>query len=177
LQHARLGATVTHVTIPRWLSALVWWVGVPFVHGVVPWAISRFGVRQGWVAQQPAAWNLVGLGPVAAGAALLAWVSLGHLAHAKDGVEVSVMSRLLVTQGPYAWSRNPMYVAELTLWLGWAVLFGSVPVIVGAVGLWAAMTFIALPWEERALEARFGESYLGYKRRVPRWLGRRAGGR
>jgi protein-S-isoprenylcysteine O-methyltransferase Ste14 len=65
-----------------------------------------------------------------------------------------------------------MYVAELALWLGWASLFGSLPVLAGAVTLWAAMRFAALPWEERVLEERFGESYLAYKKSVPRWLGR-----
>src|ERR1700722_19267010 len=81
------------VTIPRWMSALVWWVGVPVVHGGVPWAISRLGVRHGWSADHPAAWNLVGLAAVAGGATLTLWVSLAHLSKAKDGVEVSVMSR------------------------------------------------------------------------------------
>jgi protein-S-isoprenylcysteine O-methyltransferase Ste14 len=158
------------------MSAVVWWVGVPIVHAGVPWALSGLGARHGWTADHPVTWNLVGLGPVAVGTTLLLWVSLAHLSHANDGVEVSVMSRVLVTRGPYAWSRNPMYVAELSVWLGWTVLFGSIPVLVGAVALWVAMTFIALPWEERALEAKFSETYLGYKRRVPRWLGRRAGG-
>jgi protein-S-isoprenylcysteine O-methyltransferase Ste14 len=31
-----------------------------------------------------------------------------------------------------------------------------------------------VPWEERNLEARFGEAYLRYKHSVPRWLGRRS---
>lgn len=153
------------------MSALVWWVGVPFVHGVVPWGVSQLGARHGWSGAHPGAWNFVGLGPVAVGAVLLAWVSLAHLAHAAEGVEVAAMTRFLVTRGPYAWSRNPMYVAELALWTGWSLLFGSVPVVIGTVALWGAMTFVALPWEERALEARFGDSYLAYKKRVPRWLG------
>jgi protein-S-isoprenylcysteine O-methyltransferase Ste14 len=32
-------------------------------------------------------------------------------------------------------------------------------------------TFVIVPWEERDLEARFGEAYRAYKARVPRWLG------
>jgi protein-S-isoprenylcysteine O-methyltransferase Ste14 len=147
-------------------------VGVPFVHGVIPWAISQLGVRHGWSNAYPVAWNLAGLAPVAAGAVLLAWVSISHLAKAKEGVEVGVMTRWLVTEGPYAWSRNPMYVAELALWIGWSLLFGSVPVLVGAAVLWATMNFVALPWEERALEAKFGDGYRAYMRCVPRWLGR-----
>jgi protein-S-isoprenylcysteine O-methyltransferase Ste14 len=160
------------VILPRWASAVVWWVGVPFVHGVVPWGVSWLGERHGWVGGRPATWNLVGLVPVAAGALCLAWVSVEHLAKAKEGVEVALRTRFLVMGGPYKWTRNPMYVAELALWMGWAVLFGSLPVLAGGVGLWATMALAVLPWEERGLEKQFGESYLDYKKRVPRWLGR-----
>jgi len=159
--------------LPRWASAVVWWVGVPLVHGVVPWAVSRLGARHGWANGGPAPWNLLGLIPVTAGAACMAWVSLAHLAKAKGGVEVAMTTRHLVTEGPYAWSRNPMYVAELALWLGWASLFGSLPVLAGGLALWGAMSFVALPWEERVLEEGFGESYVEYRRKVPRWVGRR----
>ena len=76
----------------------------------------------------------------------------------------------LMTSGPYAVSRNPMYVAELSLWLGWAILFGSVAVLVGLVVLGVAMQGL-VPWEEHSLE-RFGEAYRRYKATVPRWLGR-----
>ena len=125
-----------------------------------------------WVEGRPAPWNLIGLVPVAAGAVGLAWVSVAHLAKAREGVsEVALATpRCLVLGGPYAWTRNPMYVAEIALWVGWAALFGSLPVLAGAVALWAAMSFLVLPWEERGLEERFGESYLAYQKSVPRWL-------
>jgi protein-S-isoprenylcysteine O-methyltransferase Ste14 len=163
------------VTIPRWVSALVWWVGVPLVHGGLPWAVSRIGVRHGWADGRPVIWNWLGLVPVAAGAVILAWVSVAHLKEAEEGVEVELVPRYLVRGGPYAWSRNPMYVAEIALWIGWAALFGSLPVLAGGVVLWAAMHFLAIPWEERVLEERFGESYRAYKQSVSRWLGRARG--
>jgi protein-S-isoprenylcysteine O-methyltransferase Ste14 len=72
--------------------------------------------------------------------------------------------------GPYKFTRNPMYVAELGLWLGWAIFFGSVLVLVGFLALWSVVTLIILPREERSLEAAFGQTYLEYKSRVPRWF-------
>jgi protein-S-isoprenylcysteine O-methyltransferase Ste14 len=77
----------------------------------------------------------------------------------------------LMTTGPYAYTRNPMYVAELALWLGWATLFGSLVILLGFVVL-AVVIILVLPWEERRLEAQFGETYRQYQARVPRWLGR-----
>ena len=77
---------------------------------------------------------------------------------------------ILMTGGPYAFSRHPMYVGELALWLGWAVLYGSIPVLIGFAVL-AAVVGLLAPREERALEAKFGEVYRRYKARVPRWVG------
>ena len=67
-----------------------------------------------------------------------------------------------MTGGPYALSRNPMYVSELTLWLGWATFYGSVGVLIGFVILLAALV-ASVPYEERMLDARFGERYREYK--------------
>jgi protein-S-isoprenylcysteine O-methyltransferase Ste14 len=63
-----------------------------------------------------------------------------------------------------------MYLAELALWLGWVVLYGSAPVFVGFLLLCLVVAVLA-PREERALEAKFGDTYREYKCRVPRWLG------
>jgi protein-S-isoprenylcysteine O-methyltransferase Ste14 len=73
-------------------------------------------------------------------------------------------------RGPYRLTRNPMYVAELGLWLGWAILFGSLPVLIGFLVLSSVVTFVFVPHEERTLEAAFGQTYLQYKSRVPRWF-------
>jgi protein-S-isoprenylcysteine O-methyltransferase Ste14 len=78
---------------------------------------------------------------------------------------------ILLTGGPFAWTRNPMYLGFLMLWLGWALWYGSVAVGIGLVTLAAFLVF-HVPHEERGLEARFGEAYLQYKSKVPRWLGR-----
>jgi len=55
---------------------------------------------------------------------------------------------------------------------GWALFYGSVAVFVASLIFWVLVTFLAVPWEERELEARFGEAYLHYKNTVPRWLGK-----
>jgi protein-S-isoprenylcysteine O-methyltransferase Ste14 len=65
-----------------------------------------------------------------------------------------------------------MYLFELVFWFGWALFYGSITVLIGFL-LWFAMfNFIIVPWEERDLEARFGEAYRQYKQVVPRWLGK-----
>ena len=65
-----------------------------------------------------------------------------------------------------------MYVAELASWLGWAAFFGSLAVFLGFIALVLVVNLVILPWEERSLEAAFGQTYLVYKKRIPRWLGK-----
>ena len=163
--------------IPRWLALalapVVWVVGVPAAHAGLPWVLSRLGPRYGWADGEPAGRNLLGYAPVAAGAVLLAWVMVFGLSHSRDLPElvpVDWSPAILMTGGPYAISRHPMYVGELALWLGWAILYGSFPVLIGLAVLGAVVARLA-PREERALEAKFGDPYRRYKARVPRWLG------
>jgi protein-S-isoprenylcysteine O-methyltransferase Ste14 len=155
------------------LSPLVCLVAIPLAHGVLPWAISLLGTWYGWTDGNPAAWNLLGLVPVAAGAVVLIWLTiLGYAQSAQmpERVELNWEPKMLMTSGPYAYSRHPMYLAELGLWVGWAVLYGSIIVLAAFVVLCVVVSILA-PREERALEAKFGEVYRRYRARVPRWLG------
>ena len=163
--------------IPRWLAlALVPVVGlvaIPAVHAGIPWALSHLGPRYGWADGEPADWNLLGCVPVAVGAALLVWIMVFGFSQCRDlpeRVPVDWSPAILMTGGPYAISRHPMYTGELALWLGWAILYGSVPVLIGFVVLGAVVALLA-PREERAQEAKFSDVYRQYKARVPRWLG------
>jgi len=154
--------------IPRWLAyvlfAIVW--------GGVPWAVSLLSPRYGWAAGRPSFWNLLGLIPLVAGIAGSLWTLLLHFAESREGLDWEEDKSYLLTRGPYAFSRNPMYLSELTLLLGWVLFYGSVAVWLAFVFWWAAFSFYLVPREERTIEARFGEAYRAYQARVPRWLGK-----
>ncbi len=82
----------------------------------------------------------------------------------------------LVTDGIFAYSRNPMYLAMLLLLLaGVALRLGSLTPWLVLPVLAAALTWLQILPEERALEHNFGDTYLAYRRRTGRWLGRTAG--
>ena len=78
----------------------------------------------------------------------------------------------LVVSGPYRHVRNPMITSVLIMLLAEALLLNT----------WWCLGWFALFWlvnmiyfplfEENDLEKRFGESYLEYKRNVPRWIPR-----
>ena len=75
----------------------------------------------------------------------------------------------LVTTGPYALSRNPMYLGHLRFLAGLGRATGS-PFAAGAL-VWQAFRLsdrVAI--DEERLERIFGDEYREYRRRVPRWL-------
>jgi protein-S-isoprenylcysteine O-methyltransferase Ste14 len=76
----------------------------------------------------------------------------------------------LVSTGPFGWVRNPLYIGNVLLWIGFTVsaqLSWWLPLIVAVL----AFEYHAIVrWEERLLESRAGDAYRAYAARVPRWL-------
>jgi protein-S-isoprenylcysteine O-methyltransferase Ste14 len=138
------------------------------IYGFVPWLIGRRGAKVGWRNGRPSALNRAGLIPLGLGAAGLAWNLAVRFAPGET-VPVSLVPENLISRGPYRFSRNPMYVCEQALLLGWTVYFGSPGLLFGASALGAGMQY-AVGREERTLEERFGDSWREYASRVPRWI-------
>jgi protein-S-isoprenylcysteine O-methyltransferase Ste14 len=101
--------------------------------------------------------------------ALIGWSFLTFRA-ARTTVLPHRRSDALIAGGPFALSRNPIYLGEAILLAGLGLLNGSIwywlviPVFVIAV------TRMAILREEAHLEARFGDAYRAYKARVRRWV-------
>ena len=161
----------------RTLGLIVQLIGFPAAHGVLPWALSLLATRHGWVEGRPGAWNLPGLIPVVIGF----WVAFlcirVHFNAAPEGWQLESTPHYptpayLLAEGPYRYSRNPIYLAEGVIWVGWMAFYGSLAV--SGIFAIAALLLgpIVVPREERGLEARFGEAYRAYKQTTPRWIGR-----
>jgi protein-S-isoprenylcysteine O-methyltransferase Ste14 len=76
----------------------------------------------------------------------------------------------IVRTGPYAFSRNPVYLAFTLFQIGLAAWVNSLGVLLTLLPALALMGFVVVPREERYLEARFPAEYLPYKREVRRWI-------
>jgi protein-S-isoprenylcysteine O-methyltransferase Ste14 len=75
----------------------------------------------------------------------------------------------LVTTGPFAWCRNPMYLGHLIFLLGLAMSLRSLPG--AAIAVAAAVGFhLRVRRDETRLAGQFGQPYLDYRARVKRWL-------
>jgi protein-S-isoprenylcysteine O-methyltransferase Ste14 len=81
-------------------------------------------------------------------------------------------TRRLVTSGIYRWVRNPIYLGGTLMILGAALANRSPTLLLAAALFPIAMHFTVVRGEEQRLEREFGDEYLEYTRRVPRWIPR-----
>jgi protein-S-isoprenylcysteine O-methyltransferase Ste14 len=160
--------------LPRWVALIIalffWVILLPLVHAGIPWALSHLTPHYGWAEGRPGFRNLLGLIPITLATICLIWLMILHFSRIPKTVKLERTPTYLLMRGPYRFTRNPMYIAELALWLGWAILYGSIVVFIGFLLMWPAMNYTVIPREELDLEDRFGRTYLEYKNKVPRWL-------
>lgn len=118
-------------------------------------------------------YNLVGLLFILVGAVLIIWANYTLFYVGKIGFEDREPFHVpykLVQDGPYKFSRNPIYLAGILLILGLGVIIGSITVLFSAIIVFIILRFGLIKWEEKNLEKAFGDDYIAYKKRVRRWL-------
>jgi len=106
---------------------------------------------------------------VVAGCALAVW---GARTFAAVGTTIKPFepSHVVVTHGPFRFSRNPMYLSMVAILAGVALLLGTAGPWLATLAHAATLRWRFIANEERALEASIGEPYLRYRRSVRRWL-------
>lgn len=80
--------------------------------------------------------------------------------------------RRLVTAGPFASVRNPLYLGNLLIMLGVTFLSELLWLVPVAAALFAVQYVPIVLWEEQTLQERFGGEYTAYCQQVPRWIPR-----
>ena len=78
----------------------------------------------------------------------------------------------LVTYGIFSWMRNPLYVGNFLIWMGFTVISGVLWFLPVAIVLFAVEYTLIVRYEEGVLESIFGQEYLAYKGRTSRWFPR-----
>lgn len=79
-------------------------------------------------------------------------------------------STQLLTEGPYAISRNPVFLAEGAMALGITMMSRMPWLILITLVLGGMVTGLAIEWEEFTLRQRYGPAWEAYARAVPRWF-------
>jgi protein-S-isoprenylcysteine O-methyltransferase Ste14 len=115
------------------------------------------------------------LAALAAFAGVALWLALDGSAmmlfrRARTSMAQMEPATALVTSGPYRITRNPMYLGMAFLYAGLALSLGMIWSLALLPLVLVVVDRLLITREERYLEARFGERYRDYRRRVRRWL-------
>lgn len=110
-----------------------------------------------------------GVALILGGLALALWAVLAF-ARARTTVMPRSQPSALVTEGPFRLSRNPIYLADALILIGWAACLGALSALLLAPAfIWIIeRRFIAD--EEAGLRAAFPEAFARYADRVRRWI-------
>ena len=104
-----------------------------------------------------------------AGLALLIWAAM---AFRRAGTHVQTIQPTIkiVTDGPYRYSRNPIYIGMFLGLIGLAVGFDSLWLLILLVVFYLVIRYGVVAREEAYLDGKFGDVYLAYTARIRRWL-------
>ncbi len=106
---------------------------------------------------------------VAVAALLFIW-SLLTLHRHRTTVNPYRGAAALCTDGPFALSRNPIYLANWFVLGGASLILATAWPLLFAPAVWGLVRYAVIRHEEAHLESAFGETYRGYRQRVRRWL-------
>jgi protein-S-isoprenylcysteine O-methyltransferase Ste14 len=146
---------IVRIASPIWLLALV----------LVALGIDRLRDAQIVPPHWPAAIAVIVLGLAIALWAVVTFARAG----AQIRPDAASNSRI-VTHGPFRFTRNPMYLALMTIGIGAAIAAGTLWMWLAPAVLFVLDNFIIIPFEERNIERQFGAEFRDYKARVRRWI-------
>ncbi|MEO3385671.1 isoprenylcysteine carboxylmethyltransferase family protein [Mesorhizobium sp. CAU 1741] len=139
-------AAVALAIIAHWLAPLPW----------LPLQLAEFLFAVGWI--------------LVAGALFIDISAMRTLARAKTTIMPHHASDHLVTNGPFSFSRNPIYLGNTMLMIGVGLIGGILWFILLAPIAAFITQKLAIEREERHLEMRFGKKYRDYTKKVRRWI-------
>ena len=113
--------------------------------------------------------QLFGAVPLVLGIWLLASANITFRRH-KTPPEPWKPSVELVQDGPYRFTRNPIYASFAAIYLGASFFFNSSFALTMLIPVLVLFDRNQIPREEHYLEEKFGEEYIRYKAKVRRWI-------
>ncbi|MEO3999106.1 isoprenylcysteine carboxylmethyltransferase family protein [Mesorhizobium sp. CAU 1732] len=139
-------AAVALAILAHWLMPLPW----------LPMQLAEFFFAIGWL--------------VVAGAIAIDIAAMRAMSRARTTIMPHRGSDHLVTGGPFAFTRNPLYLGNTMLMVGVGLISGILWFILLAPVAAFATQKLAIEREERHLELRFGKKFRDYSKKVRRWI-------
>ena len=119
----------------------------------------------------PKGWRRAVFGSTLMGlAVIIVRQGVREMQHAQTNVNPMLPATTLVVDGPFRFSRNPLYLSMTVFYTGIAILANAIWPILLLPIVQFVMRSGVVEREERYLERKFGDQYLSYKAKVRRWL-------
>ncbi len=103
------------------------------------------------------------------GFALVVW-AITTIRAAGTHVQTTQPTTAIVAEGPYRFSRNPIYLGMFLGLIGLAIAFNTIWILVALVAFYLVIRYGVIAREEAYLTRKFGDVYRGYQAQVRRWL-------
>ncbi len=108
---------------------------------------------------------IIGVPLIITGSTFFIW----GFAHLKPAAAIGFAKKLR-DKGAYGMTRNPMYFGLNAAFWGTGLLIDKLAVLIAAL-IWSILNYLSVVlWEEKQMYGKFGEEYIGYKKRVPRFV-------
>jgi len=105
-----------------------------------------------------------------AGIALGVWGERTFHTLRTEVLPASATNKLVVTTGPFRFTRNPMYAGVVLIALGIAIYVGTLPFYAVPPLVFLLCNYVFIPFEEAKMQAQHGNLYTDYLHRVRRWI-------
>lgn len=167
--------SVSVPTVSRWVDWGRWmfrhrgWIFAPLGGILVFQALAKYSQTVWEIGNGISGFYLAAVGFLALGICIRLHVA-GRARPGTSSRGVTFEAGQLITTGMYAYVRNPLYLANLTIWAGLALLVGPTWWAGLLVGLAAFFYHTIVLAEEEYLAGRYPSQYADYCRQVPRWI-------
>ncbi len=108
--------------------------------------------------------------PLIVGGLVIGSLGFREMKRAGTNVDPREPTTAIVTEGPYRFTRNPLYLCLTLVYAGISALANALWAILLLPLVLTVMRRGVIEREERYLERKFGDEYLNYKARVRRWI-------
>ena len=138
---------------------------------IVLWGATSFGLYYFWPLKLPELNFIEILGGIVIvfASLLMVWAQIVFWKHGTT-VDHSKPTTTLITNGPFRFSRNPIYLALILIFTGFSIVSKNIWGIIFVIPFVLALLRFTIQPEENYLERKFESDYLNYRNSVRRWI-------